>query len=388
MNRLGALILASLSHRCLLLIFPLVFCAGCQTIPLAMTGNELDKNVELLAADDLEMPVEKPTEPDGSPTFGGQNDLAVQRAASMPPKELSKVILPEYRIEPPDILILQAIRMVPKTPYFIEPLDGLQVVVSGTLPDQPIAGVFFVEANGTINIGPAYGSVKVMGLSIQEAEIRIMDHLKRTLQFPQVGVSLVQSAAQQQIAGEHLVGPDGMINLGVYGKVLVTGLTLDEARQRVEQRLEKYLDRPQVSLDVYAYNSKAYYVITEGAGLAEQVNKFPITGNETVLDAVAQIGGITRISSKKMWIARPSPYGNVDQVLPVDWVAITKGGNPGTNYQLLPNDRLFIAEDRLVATDTYISKLTAPIERIFGGSLLGAQTIQTMQRFPKGNYIR
>ena len=35
------------------------------------------------------------------------------------PRELSKVVLPTYTIEPPDILIIQAIHVVPRSPYLL-----------------------------------------------------------------------------------------------------------------------------------------------------------------------------------------------------------------------------------------------------------------------------
>ncbi len=33
---------------------------------------------------------------------------------------------------------------------------------------------------------------------------------------------------------------------------------------------------------------------------------------------------------------------------------------------------------------SFIAKITQPFERVFGTSLLGAQAIQAMQRFPEG----
>jgi polysaccharide export outer membrane protein len=45
-----------------------------------------------------------------------------------------------------------------------------------------------------------------------------------------------------------------------------------------------------------------------------------------------------------------------------------------TNYQLLPGDRVFIAEDPFIAFDTGLAKITAPLERIMGFSLLGVGT--------------
>jgi hypothetical protein len=149
----------------------------------------------------------------------------------------------------------------------------------------------------------------------------------------------------------------------------------------IEAQLDKFLDAPLVSVDVYSYNSKVYYVITEGAGQGDNVAKFPVTGNETVLDAIAQINGLSKLSSKEIWIARPAPSGiGCDQVLPVDIDAIMRGGATATNYQLLPGDRLFIAQDPWIAFNNIIEKVTAPFEQIMGSTLLGAQTVYTFQR--------
>jgi polysaccharide export outer membrane protein len=303
----------------------------------------------------------------------------------MPAKELAKITLPPYVIEPPDILLVDALRVVPKPPFRTQSFDTLQVIVEGTLLDQPINGLYVVEPGGMLDLGPSYGKVMVGGQSLEEAQDSVFRHLKRVLRDPQVSLTLAQAAGQQQIAGEHLVGPDGTINLGTYGTVYVTGLTLDQAKAAIEKHLADYLDAPLVSVDVFSYNSKVYYVITEGAGYGDNVVRLPVTGNETVLDAVSQINGLSRLSSKDIWIARPAPSGvGCDQVLPVDITAIMKGGSTATNYQILPGDRVFIAQDQWVAFDSVIGKLTAPFERMFGFALLGSSTVQQINRFPFG----
>ncbi len=309
-------------------------------------------------------------------------------SAASPPSELAKVSLPRYRMAPPDILVIQAVRLFPKSPYYLQTSDFLQVVVPNSLMDQPIQSQYQVDSAGMINLGPAYDSVKVAGLTLDEAQAAIIKHLSRLIEQPQVSIALLQASGLQQVAGEHLVGPDGHINLGVYGSVYVAGLTVDEARGAIEQKLAEHLDQPKVSVEVLIYNSKFYYVITEGAGFGDNVFRIPVTGNETVLDAVSQIGGLQQTSSKRIWISRPAPKDTgCDQILPVDWQAITKGANTGTNYQLLPGDRLFVAEDRLMALGSLVNKVINPVERVFGFSLLGAQTIQFMQRFPKGLFF-
>ena len=74
--------------------------------------------------------------------------------------------------------------------------------------------------------------------------------------------------------------------------------------------------------------------------MGDNVRRLPVTGNETVLDAIAKVNGLSQLSSKKIWIARPAPdqFG-CQQILPVDWDAITQGGQTATNYQVLPGDR-------------------------------------------------
>jgi polysaccharide export outer membrane protein len=303
-------------------------------------------------------------------------------------RELSKVSLPPYTIEPPDVLTIEALRVVPKAPYRIRPIDILQIDVEGEQPTQPIdAMLFVVEPGGHLNLGPSYGKVLVKDLSLEEARDVVEKHLRRTLRNPQVSLTLYESSGVQQITGQHTVGQDGYINLGTYGQVYVTGMTIEEATAAIEKHLEAHLEDPQVAVDMFTYQSKSYYVISEGGGppFGDQIVKFPITGNETVLDALAQINGLSPRSSTRIWIARPSPGDDgCFQTLPVKYGDITGNGAIATNYQILPGDRVFIQEDHWFRTESTIAKMTAPFERIFGFSLLGANTVQIIQRFPQG----
>jgi len=122
-----------------------------------------------------------------------------------------------------------------------------------------------------------------------------------------------------------------------------------------------------VTLEVTAYNSKVYYVITDFAGAGQQVVKLPHTGNETVLDAVSNVGGLSSVSSKKMWVARPSPTEcGQDQILPVDWCGITQRGQVKTNYQLLPGDRVFIMGRPCSRFATVWARVLAPVRQPAG----------------------
>lgn len=301
------------------------------------------------------------------------------------PRELAMTTLDRYVIEPPDVLMISALKIVPKPPHKIEPFDGLLIRVLNSLPGQEIGDAYPVSPEGTVNLGPTYGKVKVVGLRIDEAQDAIRVHLSRELEDPEVSVSLAFSSGAQQIQGEHLVAPDGRVNLGTYGSVYVTGLTLEQAKAAIEEKLSEKLENPEVIVDVFAYNSKRYYIITQGAGFGDNIVEQPVTGNETVLNALARIGGISQISSTRIWIARPAPNCvGCKQILKVNYEDIAQGVS-ATNYQLLPGDRLFIAEDPMTKFDAVLSKLTRPFERVFGFVALGTSTANRIERFGQGS---
>ena len=290
------------------------------------------------------------------------------------PRELCKTVLPPYVIEPPDILLIDAVRVVPKAPYRLKTADLLVVKVLGTPSDMPIAGAFQIEPGGVVRLGSRYGAVGVAHLTIEEAESAIREHLRKFINEPVVSVSLAEIAGKQQIAGQHLVGPDGTVTLGIYGNVRVVGMTVPQAKYCIEQYLSQFLDEPEISVEVFAYNSKVYYIVTQGAGMGDAIYRFPVTGSETVLDAIAQINGMNQLSSKQIWVARPTDCPDKCQILPVQWDAITAHASAGTNFQILPGDRVFVAEDKYVAFDNGLAKFLAPAERIMGFSIFGAGT--------------
>jgi hypothetical protein len=158
-------------------------------------------------------------------------------------------------------------------------------------------------------------------------------------------------------------------------------MTLDQARQAVEQFLGEFVLNPQIALDVYSYNSKWYYIIVDRAGYGQSLYRLPVTGADTVLDALSYVYGTGFLSSDKhMWLSRPNgddPYKF--QVFPVNWPAIVKGGSPATNYQLLPGDRLYVQSNPLIALNNRLVQAWNPVmttfNNVFGLTLLGSSSV-------------
>jgi len=291
------------------------------------------------------------------------------------PRELYKATLPMYVIEPPDVLQINAIQLVPKTPYHVKTFDTLSISVMGTLPDAPIQGIYPIKPGGIIDLGFHYGTVRVLAKTEDEIKTVIEEHLKQFLREPMVNVTIADMAATQQVAGPHLVLMDGTVNLGTYGFVSVVGKTIPEAQKAIEQQLSKFLDQPEITIDVTGYNSKVFYVITQGGGGGDRVNRMPVTGNETVLDVISQVGGLQPGLATKIWIARAGrDWQGRHRILPIDWDSITQYGEIETNYQVLPGDRIYIAEDKLSAFVNKLGMITAPLESIAGFASFGVGT--------------
>lgn len=313
----------------------LALVSGCQTVP---KSGRTEKSKEVTV----------------------QKSVPAQAHDSIPhhelPKELNKTSLPPYVAETPDVLVIQATRLVPLPPYTVQPLDQLRIVVQNSLglanPEARINGIYPVNPDGTISLGRDYGgAVRVIDLSTQDVEKLLTRQLAPSfVEAPRVSVSLATPHADDNIRGEHAIKSDGTIRLGTYGDVHVAGQTLPQIKAAIETHLAKFLFRPAVSVDVKTSRSKFYYVIADHGGAGEIVVRQPATGNETVLDAVSQGVGQQATSIGRIWIARPVPAGTADQILPVDWAGISQRGHTNTNYQILPGDRVYITGKPHAAT--------------------------------------
>ena len=236
------------------------------------------------------------------------------------PRELEKITLPPYVIEAPDQLLIEVIRQGD-----VKDENGKAQKATLGLPVQPVSGSFQVRPDGSVGLG-YWGSVPVSGLTLDQAADAIRTHVLQRVDLKKFGTT-----------------PDSVV----------------------------------VIVDVIAYNSKRYYIITDGGGFGEQVFPFPITGSETVLDALSNINGLPDVASKRnIWVARRTPHpGQPWQILPVDWVGITQHGHTFTNYQVMPGDRIYVKAQRLVTIDRTLTRIFAPIERVFGITLLGTSAV-------------
>ena len=87
----------------------------------------------------------------------------------------------------------------------IRPGDRLYITASELLPDNPVKGTFLVEPSGKIALGPEYGRVQVSGLTVEEAEVLVREQLAKYIRDPHVSLTWYDAASHGDTALQNRV---------------------------------------------------------------------------------------------------------------------------------------------------------------------------------------
>lgn len=99
------------------------------------------------------------------------------------------------------------------------------------------------------------------------------------------------------------VSSQGNVELPLVGRIHAAGLTEDQLRDAIRQRLEKYMYDPEVQLTVRSYNSRMVSV----SGEVRNPGMYPIgRTNESIRDLIVQAGGTTDNAGSRI-ILTPAP---------------------------------------------------------------------------------
>ena len=174
-----------------------------------------------------------------------------------------------------------------------------------------------------------------------------------------VVVEPVRLDSDVRLPADQRVMADGTVDLGGYGRVIVAGLTLEDAERLIEQRIvDAGGERAQINVRLIE-PQQVYYVLGE----VNSPGAFPLVGSETVLDGILAAGGLTnRASACDLILVRPTPPPSCRVTLPICYRAITQLGDTTTNYQLQPGDRIFVAT-RTLHEDLAFWRAKRPCER-------------------------
>lgn len=148
-----------------------------------------------------------------------------------------------------------------------------------------------------------------------------------------------------QSFGDQEVRIDGSIDLGKFGRLRVSGMTVEEIENAIADQVAQFQDDLQnVNVQLVETNGAKVYVL----GAVGSPGVYPIHGSETVLDAILLAGGLTSTASPcDILMVRPTDGCSCRVVQRVCYRQITQLGDVTTNYQLRPGDRVFVGERTL-----------------------------------------
>ncbi len=133
------------------------------------------------------------------------------------------------------------------------------------------------------------------------------------------------------------VRPDGRISLPLINDVPAAGLTPQQLAASVTEKLQKFLNEPQVTIIVTAINSQRIFIIGE----VVHAGALPLIPGMTVLQALSSAGGFTAYANmKKIHIVRTRD-GKQTQ-LPFNYKEALNGDNSQQNIKLEPGDTIVV----------------------------------------------
>jgi len=133
---------------------------------------------------------------------------------------------------------------------------------------------------------------------------------------------------------------DGRITMPLIGKVDVSGLTPSEVENRIKGLLDKYINKPDVSVTVLEAGSKPISVI----GAVTRPGRIGITGNINLIQAITQAGGLANGYGRTLYVLRTAANGLTEQIA-IDIDDLMVNGNPDLNLPLRANDVINVPID-------------------------------------------
>jgi len=132
---------------------------------------------------------------------------------------------------------------------------------------------------------------------------------------------------------EVLVAPDGRITFPLAGIIRAAGRTLDEIRDEIAQRIEKYVPQPVVTVALKANRGYKVYVI----GNVQKPGEFVAGSYIDVMKALSLAGGLTRFAAEnKIKVLRRENGGQ--KAIPFDYAEVVKGRQLEQNIILQTGD--------------------------------------------------
>jgi len=138
---------------------------------------------------------------------------------------------------------------------------------------------------------------------------------------------------EPDLSGPVSVSPDGKISMQLINEVQAAGKTPEQLTSAITQSLGKYMNHPEVNVQVATVNSKKYFI----SGEVLRPGAFPLAVPTRVMEALIQAGGFRDFAkTKKIYVLRGSTKYNFN------YKHVSKGKRQEQNILLENGDTIFV----------------------------------------------
>ena len=154
-----------------------------------------------------------------------------------------------------------------------------------------------------------------------------------------------------EVSGRHVIGPDGIVTLPLAGDVRLAGMTREQARVELMNRLRPYFTHPHVTIGVQEYVSNQVTVL----GRVESPGRQRFDHPPTLAEVLANAGALP-ILDKQATLTRCAIMRGRNKLIWVDLKALLNG-DLAYNIRMKKGDIVFIPD----SADTSVYVLGAVI---------------------------
>lgn len=147
----------------------------------------------------------------------------------------------------------------------------------------------------------------------------------------------IQVWREPNLSGQFTVRPDGKITFPLLNDMKAEGLTPFELKKHLEKKLSKFISSPVVTVGLHEVNSKNIYVL----GKVNTPGKYPLTTETTVLQAIAEAGGLAEWAKGDDIVILRKEDGKQIKI-EFDYDDVSRGKHLEQNITLKPGDTIIV----------------------------------------------
>ena len=168
-------------------------------------------------------------------------------------------------------------------------------------------------------------------------ELKKADYDPKTYIIGEQDVLGIDVWKEKDISQTVVVRPDGKVTIPLVDEVYVVGLTPLQLQSLLEDKLKPFLTVPQVTVIVKEISSRKVYLM----GQVGRTGPFLINSTTTVLQLIAQAGGLRDFAKRKKIYIMRSENGKTEQFR-FNYDEVIKGKRLEQNIVLRPGDTIVV----------------------------------------------